>query len=214
MTTAPRSPEIERALWQPATVATAALRAAATVGAVLVFSLSPSAAVVLYVIEAWVYLSLRVSLEIALDAAAPGLRTAQLVRTWLTSVPAAALIFALMLGAYAFFICLVLYDSNNVFEFFEQLAAEPGFAPGIASVLAVGMVDAFAYLRRRRAGEAAPNKPHVLTLLRVGVLIVPAGILHELGVATDTASWIMLGFMAFVIVFYEGFPKVALRAHR
>jgi hypothetical protein len=184
-------------------------RVAVLIGSILVFDLSPRAAVVLYVFEAWVCLSLRLGLR---EPAQGG--GASPTRPSAPRIAGRALVSALfsapILAMPALLICDVLFGSETLSRLLDHLALERGLLASAITVLAVELIDAMRMLRRMRAGAGgAPDAFFVLA--RAWVLILPAMALAELRLPAGIEGWLMLLAMIGCILLFEGLPVNELR---
>ncbi len=176
---------------------------------VLWFALSPAAAVVLFVFEAWVYMTLRAAVEGAFERA-PGEDSLSMRLLWLPlGIAGAGLVYGVLLGAYASFVCVVLYDAGDLIGFFTSLMAEPGLLMSATVLVLVELVDAGRYAVVVRGGYRPPPKSLQLTFMRVIVLIFPAALLNGVDAPPTVASWTMLIAMLLSILYFEGLPTIA-----
>ncbi len=202
-------------MWRRQEFGVAALRAAFIVFSVLWFALSPAAALVLFLFEAWLYLTLRIAIDVAVDQASSG---ANRLRRLLAALPAkvatGALLFGVMIGVCGFAICSIVYGSKSVTELVTQLLGEPGLASGIGVILLVDSLEAWRYAATQLAGVNPLKNNFLLNLMRVFWLLLPAALLSKLRVSPEFAGWIMLVAMVLLILFFEGLPTLAQRAVR
>jgi len=188
----------------------AALRAAFIVLSVLWFGLSPAAALVLFLVEAWLYLTLRIAIDAAVDKAGSGAsRMRRLFAALPAKVATGGLLFGVMIGVCGFAMCSVLYQAKSVTELVIQLLREPGLASGIGVMLLVDSIEVWRYAVRRLAGVNPLKNNYRLILMRVFALMLPAALLAKIRTSSEFEGGIMMVAMVLSILFFEGLPTLA-----
>jgi len=200
-------------LWRRREFGSAALRAAFLLLSVLWFGLSPAAALLLFLIEAWLYLTLRLAIDAAADAAG---NDADRMRRMLVALPAkmatSGLLFGVMIGICGIAMCSILYASKSDTSLVTQLLGEPGLASGIGVMLLVDSIEAWRYAATRLAAVNPLKNNYLLILMRVFWLMIPASLLAKMRMSTEFTGGIMLVAMVLSILFFEGLPTVAQAA--
>lgn len=202
-------------MWRRREFGVAALRAGFIVLSVLWFGLSPAAALVLFLVEAWLYLTLRLAIDAAVHDAGIG---ANRMRRMLVALPArvatGASLFGVMVGVCGLAMCSIVYGSKSISELVTQLLGEPGLASGIGVILLVDSLEAWRYAATQLAGVNPLKNNVLLNLMRVFWLLLPAALLSKLRISAEFSAWIMLVAMVLSILFFEGLPTLAQRAIR
>jgi hypothetical protein len=187
----------------------ALLRTGGVLLSVLLFGLSAQAAVVLFVFEAWVYMTLRAAVDGAFDGTR-GRLSQQLV--WLPLIVfGAGLIYGAVLAPFAFLIFVVVYGANNLSTFFAELTAEQNLLKIIATLMLVELIDATRHAAAVRRGLVPPPHSLQLTFMRVAVLLLPAALLYGAAARGAASAWVMLIATLLSILLFEGIPNQARR---
>jgi len=196
-----------QALWQRSEFVSATLRASAIVASVVCFSLGPAAAVVLIVLEAWIYMTLRAAVDGAFEDEGLGFLQQMLFLPLIAG--GAGLIYGALLSPFLVIICVGLYDVNTLLGFIAALNAEPDLALSAGALILVELIDAGRYALSVRRGSRAPLGSLQLSFFRVAVLLLPAALVIQAGISPTVAGWILLIAMVLSILYFEGFPARA-----
>ncbi len=185
------------------------MRAVAILLSVVIFGLSPAAAVVLFLLEAWVYMTLRAAVEGTFEGAEGGVGKQLLLLPLIAA--GAGLIYGAVLAPFAFLICVVIYDASHLSSFFAALMTEQNLLKSVAALMFVELIDATRHAVAIRGGWVSPPNSLQLTFMRVVVVLVPAALLHGAAASAAASAWIMLIATLLSILYFEGFPTQATR---
>ena len=187
------------------TMHSALMRIAVLILSILIFDLSSRVAVLLYVYEAWICISLRLALRVE---AIPG----EIVSGGRIALRAmvAALVSAPVLTFPGLLVCASLFPEATFRELVAEIGAERGLVASAIGVLAIEIVDAIRIRRRLHAGIGElPNAFFVLA--RAWALVLPAMAMAEFRLGAAIESGLMLLAMGACILLFEGLPPSRLR---
>lgn len=185
----------------------ALFRVALLAGSVLAFGLTPQAAVLLYVFEAWVCLSLGTVARAGARRAAP----AQEGPKPLAFAFAAIALFAPFCLVAAYVVSGILYPGDSFGSVLAAAARDPGMLGSAALVLVAEGLHGLGRVRRPAVDAAGCAPDARFVLARAWVLVLPAMLLDELRFAPAFEAALMLAAMVASILVFEGLPLRELR---
>jgi len=193
-------------------------RNAIPVVGVFAFGWVPMHLVAYFLLESWLVLALRASLEIVLDpkytepSTVKG--TGAFAREWLRQLGASAAVFGVLIAFYAWFIVAVTVPGTEWRAFLDGGYRHPNFLLGLGALLATIAFDAYRFASRfdtRDAAGAARDDAYVTGMFYRVVLVAASclgvGTLSRLGLG---AGALVLA-IAVVLTFLEGMPRQAAR---
>ena len=196
----------------------ALLRNAVPVLGVFAFGWASMHLVVYFLLESWLVLALRASLEIVLDpkytepSTVRGARA--FLREWLRQLGASVLVFGVLIAFYAVFIVATTVPAPDWRAFVDGGYAQREFLIGLAALCATIAADAYGFARgyaERDAAEVARDDAYVTGMFYRVVLVAASclgvGVLAKVGLG---AGALVLA-IALVLTWLESMPRQAAR---